>query len=467
MLPVNLNVTGREVLIVGGGAVAARRARALADARARVTVVAPRAVASLAEGSRAQRWRWHARSYTESDLSGCFLATVAVDDTTLGDAIYAACQARGVLCNVADQPSACDFHFPALIRRGELAVAISTDGAAPALARTLREQLDRVLDPSLGAFLDVLRGARRRVRDRIARHEDRARVMHALTCDLSARARIARGGAFDSDAWVDEALTHLDAPTAPAPRVDAVRGQLAIVGAGPGRPDWITLRGAELIDRADALLYDALVHPELLARARAGCLSYFVGRRAGQAQVTREAVGRMMVELAARGLHVVRLKGGDPNVFAGGAEELGAIQALGAKVEIVPGITAAFGVAASLGLPLTFRRVASSLHLVSGHVSPDEDEDGKIDWETLARVDGTLVLYMASRNLSAITKALIAYGRPPDTPAVAVYNGSLPDARAVHGTLATIADDVASAELGMPLLVFLGVAVAPAGITSP
>ena len=291
-------------------------------------------------------------------------------------------------------------------------------------------------------------------------------MMTALANDLAARARVARDGDLDSEAWVEDALARLDAqiataaPEAPlaASSDDAARGHLAIVGAGPGRPDWITLRGAELVDSADALLYDALVHPDLLARARPDCMSYFVGRRAGQPHVEREAVGRLMVEMAERGLRVVRLKGGDPNVFAGGAEEVGAIQALGAKVEVVPGITAALGIAASQDIPLTFKRVASSLHLVSGHVGPGR-EHGLVDWAALARIDGTIVLYMVSENLSTVAETLIGHGRAASTPAIAVCDGTLPNAREVFGTLATISDDVAAAGLGMPLLVYLGDAV--------
>jgi uroporphyrin-III C-methyltransferase len=234
-------------------------------------------------------------------------------------------------------------------------------------------------------------------------------------------------------------------------------GSATLVGAGPGAPDLLTLRAARAIERADAVLYDALIDPAILDLARPDARRIDVGKRCGRHAMKQAAINRLIVSLAQQGAHVVRLKGGDPFLFGRGGEELDSLRAAGVPVEVIPGVTAACAAAASLQIPLTHRDVAKSVHFVTGHGA-----DGTLpahDWAALAASGGTIAAYMASRTLPSVSASLIAAGLSPDTPAVAVENASRADERRVFATLGTLPARMADASLTGPTLVMIGAVV--------
>jgi uroporphyrin-III C-methyltransferase len=241
------------------------------------------------------------------------------------------------------------------------------------------------------------------------------------------------------------------------PRNNAI-GSATLVGAGPGDPDLLTLRAVKAIQRADAMLFDALIDPSILDLARPDARRIDVGKRCGRHAMNQAAINRLIVTLAQSGAHVVRLKGGDPFVFGRGGEELDSLRAAGVPVEVVPGVTAACAAAASLQIPLTHRDVARSLYFVTGHGS-----DGEVsahDWRALAASGGTIAAYMASKTLRSVAASLIEAGLPGSTPAVAVENASRPNETHLHGTLASLPDLLDADRPDGPTLILIGAVVA-------
>jgi uroporphyrin-III C-methyltransferase len=230
------------------------------------------------------------------------------------------------------------------------------------------------------------------------------------------------------------------------------------VGAGPGDPDLLTLRALRALQTADVVLYDALIDPAILDLAPAGARRIDVGKRCGRHAMNQGAINRLILRHAQAGAHVVRLKGGDPFVFGRGGEELDCLRAAGVPVDVVPGVTAACAAAASLGVPLTHRGLARSVHFITGHGA-----DGELpghDWAALARAGGTIAAYMASRTLGSLAAQLIAGGLPGATPAVAVEHVSRAQERRLTGTLATLPGLLAAQAFDGPTLVLIGAVVA-------
>ncbi len=235
-------------------------------------------------------------------------------------------------------------------------------------------------------------------------------------------------------------------------------GRATLVGAGPGDPDLLTLRAVRALQSADVVLFDALVDASVLDLAPVGARRVDVGKRCGRHAMAQAAISALIVRYARLGLHVVRLKGGDPFVFGRGGEELDTLRAAGIPVQVVPGVTAACAAAASLQIPLTHRDVARSLHFVTGHGSDGGVPDH--DWAALARSGGTISAYMASRTLPSVAARLIAAGMAGGTPAVAVENASRPDERRLYGTLASLPGLLAEQGVDGPTIVLIGAVVA-------
>ncbi len=240
------------------------------------------------------------------------------------------------------------------------------------------------------------------------------------------------------------------------------RGFVHLVGAGPGDPGLITRRGAEALARADVVVHDSLVHPRLLDLAPREALRVNAGKRAGVCLIPQDEINALLVDHARRGRRVVRLKGGDPLLFGRGGEEAAHLRAAGVPFAIVPGVTAAAGLAAYAGFSLTHRDVASAVALVTGNQSP-QARPGRLDWHALARFPGTLVLYMGVARLAELSAALIAEGLPADTPAAMVQWATLPRQRTLVATLGTLPDAAAKARLGSPALIVIGAVVARHG----
>jgi uroporphyrin-III C-methyltransferase/precorrin-2 dehydrogenase/sirohydrochlorin ferrochelatase len=334
--------------------------------------------------------------------------------------------------NVADRPDLCDFILPAIVDRDEVVVAISTGGASPTLATVLRGRIEAALPERIGALARLAATFRAQVNALIG-EPDRRRAFWRRLVEGPA-ARLALAG--DDAGARRSALGELDA----ARRRMTPVGIAHIVGAGPGDPDLLTLRAAQLLQEADAILHDDLVPPAILARARRESELVSVGKRKGRAGWTQADINAELVRRVRAGQTVVRLKAGDPFVFGRGGEEVEALRDAGLPAAVVPGITAALGIAASVGIPLTHRRFASAVTFVTGHGAPENQGSGhEAAWPALAAQGHTLAIYMGATEAASVRDRLLGAGADPSTPVAIVENGTRPDERVSIGRLADLA----------------------------
>ena len=471
--PVFLNVADEPVVVVGAGTIAERKVDALAEAGARVTVIAPEATPGLRARAGRGDIRYLARAYAPGDLAGCRLAYVATDDPAVSRAVHEEATARGIWLNVADQPALCGFLAPAVVRRGELTVAVSTNGASPAMARLVRERLEAELGPEYAAALAILRRVRERLRAAGVAPEQARDVFLGLAGPALLEA-CRTGGAARVDGllagvlgpgWTladlglpppsSGAAPGRETPPAAPARVPPARGHVWLVGAGPGDPELLTLKGQRCLEAADVVVYDALVDKRLLDSARPGAVLIHAGKREGHHSCAQEEINGLLVDHARAGLAVVRLKGGDPFMFGRGGEEALALAEAGIPYEVVPGVTAGLAVPAYAGIPVTQRNVAATVTFVTGHERTGKDVS-QIAWESLGADRGTLVLFMGVRNLAEIAARLVRHGRPPATPVAVIEWGTTERQVTVTGTLRDIAARTAATGLGTPALIVVG-----------
>ena len=445
LFPLFADLRGRRVLVVGGGAVAARKIEALHDTGALVRVGAPVLEPAVAAQVASGRIEYLAGAFRPSWLDGAWLAIAATDDARVNRAVAEAGEARGIWVNVVDDAALARVHLPARVERGPLQIAISSGGGAPMLARLVRERLEAQFDDSFGALAQLLARHRQRIVARWPEPGARRRAFERLLSGplqglLRRRRHI-------------EAERLLDAELAPSRLQAAPRGSVALVGAGPGDAGLLTLRALRLLGEADVILHDRLVSREVLALARRDAERIEVGKRAGGHAVPQERIHALMLEHAAAGRRVVRLKGGDPFVFGRGGEELEALRAAGIDYEVVPGITAAAACAAYAGIPLTHRNHAQSVRLVTAHA---KDGDDTLDWPALAQERQTLAFYMGVSRLEVVQAQLIAHGRAPETPFALVENGSRPEQRVVNGRLTDLSQLARHHAVQSPALLIVG-----------
>lgn len=435
--PVVLDLEGRRCVVVGGGTVAEHKVRGLLEAGAVVIVVAQEATDGLTALAGDGAVALVSRPYRPGDLEHAFLAIAATDDTAVNAEVFGEARQRGVLLNAVDDSQHCDFAAPSVVRRGDLSISVSTAGQAPALARRLREVLGRQFGDEWGELVAVLASAREEaLAGREAGFAEWARRwQHALSYDLAGMVR---------DGRVDEvaALVRDVLVGGAQPRP----GRVAIVGAGPGDPGLISVRGRDLIAGADVVVYDRLVHPSLWA----GKEAIDAGKEAGSHPLPQDEINALLVRLAGEGWQVVRLKGGDPFVFGRGAEEAEALAAAGIPFEVVPAPTSAVAALAAAGIPVTDRRHASSVAVVTGHCAD------AVDWDRLATGADTLVVLMGLGHIGEIVGRLLAAGRDPATPSAVVENGTLPAQRVVTAPLAGLPDAVAAAGIASPAIIVVG-----------
>jgi len=435
----------RPVLVVGGGKVAERKIASLASAGARIAVGAPELTPRLASEADAGRVRHVHGHFDPTWLDGVWLVVAATDDAALNRRVAGLADARRIFVNVVDDAVLSSFQVPAIVDRSPLMIAISSGGSAPALARHVRSRIEALLDPSLGALAALARRWRARLRvklpDAIARRRFFERVVLGPVAESIRRHRLR-----DAEAVLASAIARSDVETY-AP------GSVAIVGAGPGSSDLLTLGALRALGEADIVLHDRLVSAEVLALARRDAEFIEVGKQAGNHHVAQERIHALMLEHAKSGKRVVRLKGGDPFVFGRGGEELEFLRVHGIPYEVVPGITAAIACAAYAGVPLTHRDHAQSVRFVTAHCKNSLDT---LDWRALAEERQTLAVYMGVAGLDALRDRLLANGRAAATPFALIENGTRADQRIVTGTLADLPQIARAHAVVSPALLILG-----------
>ncbi|MEU4401217.1 uroporphyrinogen-III C-methyltransferase [Micromonospora orduensis] len=398
--PLGLRLAGRRVVVVGGGAVATRRVPALLDAGADVLLVAPELTPALRAHVNADRLRWVPRRFAPEDLDGAWLVQVAIDDPVAAASVSAVAAERRIFCVRADDRAAATAWTPAVTRQGPVTVAV-LGGGDPRRAMTVRDA----------------------IRDLLA-------------------VRLAPDGTTPARSRPDAS--------------DGTNGgRVALVGAGPGDPELITVKGWRLLTEADVVVADRLVPGLLLDELRPDVELVDASKIPYGPSRAQEEINQILVDRALAGAVVVRLKGGDPYVFGRGGEELLACAQAGVPVTVVPGVTSSIAAPAAAGIPVTHRGVAHEFTVVSGHLSPDSPAS-LVRWDALAGLRGTLVILMGLKNLAAITATLIAHGRSPQTPAAVVQEATTGAQRVLRSTLEAVAAEALAADLRPPAVVVVG-----------
>ncbi|WP_442514008.1 siroheme synthase CysG [Pseudomonas promysalinigenes] len=442
-LPLFHKLQGGRVLVVGGGEIALRKARLLADAGAVLRVVAPDVDGQLAALAREGGGEVLVRGYLAADLVGCRLVIAATDDAALNAQVSADAQAVSLPVNVVDAPALCTVIFPAIVDRSPLVIAVSSGGDAPVLARLIRAKLEAWIPAAYGELAGLAARFRHKVKTLYPDVNQRRGFWETVFQGPIAERQLAGQGA--------EAERLLQAMVEGAPVQEG--GEVYLVGAGPGDPDLLTFRALRLMQQADVVLYDRLVAPAIIDMCRRDAERIYVGKRRADHSVPQEQINRLLVDLAQQGKRVLRLKGGDPFIFGRGGEEIEELAEHGIPFQVVPGITAASGCSAYGGIPLTHRDHAQSVRFVTGHL---KDGTSNLPWNDLVAPAQTLVFYMGLVGLPTICAELIRHGRAASTPAALVQQGTTRNQRVFTGTLADLPQLVAQHEVHAPTLVIVG-----------
>jgi len=430
-LPLFFPLDGRRAVVIGGSEAAAWKAELLSAAGAHVAVLSPRPCAdmeALAADPPGGPVHLEQRLWSPSDLAGAALAVAAATDEVEAQAILVAARALGVPLNVIDRPAFCTFQFGAIVNRSPLVVGISTDGAAPVLGQAIRSRIEALLPAGFARWAAAAKAWRaelgvRGLGNAISRRFWEAFATLALTSPDRAPVR--------SD-WNALLRTALIGPDEGRPL-----GHVTLVGAGPGDPELLTLKAVRALRSADVILFDDLVAPEVLDFARREAKRMLVGKTGRRPSCRQDDINALMVSLARSGKRVVRLKAGDPMIFGRAGEEIAALEAAGVAFDVVAGISAAQGAAASLKVSLTHRSAARRVQFVTGHA-----HDGRLpqdlDLAALADPQATTAVYMPLGTLPELVERLLAAGVEPGRPVCAVFNATRPDERHISGTVGTI-----------------------------
>ncbi|MCW2286622.1 uroporphyrin-III C-methyltransferase/precorrin-2 dehydrogenase/sirohydrochlorin ferrochelatase [Rhodoblastus acidophilus] len=446
--PLFLSLKGRRVAVIGDGPVAARRAATLLSGGAQVALFAKNPHEEfLGLAERCQRGDLAA----ENAFDGCTLCYFVPDGDDAPDAaLIARAKGAGALVNVADHPELSDFINPSVLDRSPLIVAISTGGEAPLLGRMLKARLETLIPASYGRLAALAGEGRAALADKLASHSARLRFWErfyegpAVEMALAGDENGARA-VLDHEIWRTR-------PDGSSPEAE-VRGEVYLVGAGPGDPDLLTFRAFRLMQKADVVLYDRLVEPTILERVRRDAERIYVGKKRSNHALPQEEIGELMVKLAQQGKRVLRLKGGDPFIFGRGGEEIDKLAEHNIPFQVVPGVTAAAGCSSYAGIPLTHRDYAQSCVFVTGH-----GKEGPIDldWSTLLRPNQTVAVYMGLAHLDFLMGEFLKRGADPALPAAIIENGTRSNQVTVTGTIADLGDRAKAAGLKGPTIIIIG-----------
>lgn len=447
-LPVFLALDGKRAVLAGGNPAAAWKAELLSAAGAHVDVYAIDPcgeLLQLAGDPPRGMITVNRRAWGPGDLKGAAVAIGAFEDDEAAAAFASYARASGVPVNVIDKPAFCDFAFGAIVNRSPLVIGISTDGAAPVFAQAIRAKLEALLPSGFAGWAAAAARWRSAVKASGLSFSGRRKFWQLFTAHAVADPEH-EPAQKDFDGFIAEVKGFGTA---------VENGSVTLVGAGPGDPELLTLRAVRALQSADVILFDDLVSREVLDFARREARKMLVGKTGFGPSCKQEDINALMVSLARQGKRVVRLKGGDPLIFGRAAEEIAACQAANIAVDVVPGITAAQGAAAKLGLPLTDRKRARRLQYVTGHAT-NGALPGDLDWQSLADPTTTTAIYMPTRTLATLVAKATAEGLDPQTPALAIARATQPDQAVIAAPICELPQQLVEAALPGPVLVMLG-----------
>lgn len=443
-LPIFFNISNRLCLVIGGGDIATRKVNMLLKANGQIRLVSPSVCAELQAMIAANKIQHLDAEFEPSQLEGACLVIAATDDEAVNEAVSMAAKAQNIPVNVVDAPALCTFTMGSIIDRSPIVIAVSSEGNAPVLARYIRTKIETMLPSAYGRIAAIAGEFRDQVKDKFNSVQAR-RIFWEEILQGPFVERVLSGQEQAAKIYLEDTLKNADATKK--------RGEVFLVGGGPGDPDLLTFRALRLMQQCDVCVYDKLVSPEVMELVRRDAELIYVGKARDQHTMPQEEINDLLAKLALEGKRVLRLKGGDPFIFGRGGEEIETLMQHDVPFQVVPGITAASGVSSYAGIPLTHRDYAQSCLFITGHL---KDGSVDLDWDAMVRPNQTLVIYMGLIGLPTICEQLIARGISANMPIAVVQQGTTQRQRVLTGTLLDMAEKVEHAQLKAPCLIIIG-----------
>jgi uroporphyrin-III C-methyltransferase/precorrin-2 dehydrogenase/sirohydrochlorin ferrochelatase len=447
--PIFVDAQHIHCLVVGAGEVAARKTELLLKTPAKITIVSPwvsDTVQRLANES--SQITLINRKFEDSDIQHKQMIFVATDDEAVNQHVHDISHAAGILVNVVDNTPLCKFITPSIVDRSPIIIAMSSGGVAPVLLRYIRQKLESVLPANLKLLGNFSEKFRDKVKQGLSSVTDR-RYFWEEVLDGDIGEAVLSGNDELAEQKLDKSLIAYANGDKPA-------GQVYLVGAGPGDPDLLTFKALRLMQKADVVVYDRLVSPEILELVRRDAEKIYVGKAKSNHTIPQEDINELLASEALKGNRVVRLKGGDPFIFGRGGEEIETLIEHGVDFQVVPGITAATGAASYAGIPLTHRDHAQSVTFTTGHL---RDNTINLNWPALVQNNQTLVFYMGLTGLPIICNKLVERGMSPDMPIALVQGATRESQKVLTGTLSTIVENPETSLMKPPTLIIVGTVV--------
>ena len=443
IFPISLKLQQQRCLIVGGGHIALRKATLLAKAGAIIDIVAPEIEEQLLQLVTTTNGQHFVEIFSEKFLSTPYrLVIAATNDPQVNKTVFEQCEVRNLLVNSVDDIPHCRFMVPAIIDRSPLVISVASNGTSPVLSRQIRTQLETSIPHGMGKLAEFSGKWRNQVKEKISNPDER-RIFWENLYASPLKEQVFNDNLDVANSMLEQALQEWKAP----------KGEVYLVGAGPGDPELLTLKALRLMQQADVVIYDRLVSQPILELCRRDATKIYVGKARSNHSVPQDGINALLVEYAQQGKRVCRLKGGDPFIFGRGGEEIQELFQAGVPFQVVPGITAASGCSAYAGIPLTHRDYAQSVRFLTGHLKEGSPE---LPWNELVYENQTLVLYMGLVGLERICEQLIAHGQRPDMPVALISKGTTPEQKVVVGSLADIASKVTEHQIHAPTLTIIG-----------
>ncbi|MGZ8270616.1 MAG: siroheme synthase CysG [Methylophilus sp.] len=443
-LPIFFNIKHRLCIVIGGGDVATRKVAMLLKADASVTLVSPTLCQELSLLVEAGKIQYQKSTFEAKHLHGACLVIAATDNEVVNEAVSIAAKSQNIPVNVVDAPDLCTFTMGSIIDRSPVVIAVSSEGKAPVLARYIRTKIETMLPASYGRIAAIAGEFREQVKTKFTTSQARRRFWE----DVLQGPIVERILSGQEDAARNILANLLDEASTEKPK-----GEVFLVGGGPGDPDLLTFRALRLMQQCDVCVYDKLVSPEVMELVRRDAELIYVGKARDQHTMPQEQINDLLARLALEGKRVLRLKGGDPFIFGRGGEEIETLMQQGVPFQVVPGITAANGVSSYAGIPLTHRDYAQACLFITGHL---KDGTVNLDWEAMIRPHQTIVVYMGLIGLAEICKQLIMRGVSASMPVAAIQQGTTQNQRVVTATLSNIAEQVTIEQIKPPCLIIIG-----------
>ncbi len=416
----------------------------LLKANADIKLIAPEICHELQTLVDTDRIRFIQGAYASPQLEGACMVVAATDDEAVNAAVSRDAKALNIPVNVVDAPELCTFTMGSIIDRSPIVIAVSSEGNAPVLARYIRAKIETLLPAGYGRIAGIAGEFREKVKAKFATTQQRRRFWEDVFQGPLVE-RVLAGQEQGARELLQDLIDHEDK--------SENKGEVFLVGGGPGDPDLLTFRALRLMQQCDVCVYDKLVSPEVMELVRRDAELIYVGKARDQHTMPQEEINELLAGLALQGKRVLRLKGGDPFIFGRGGEEIETLMQRGVPFQVVPGITAANGVSTYAGIPLTHRDYSQACLFITGHL---KDGTLDLDWESMARPRQTVVIYMGLVGLPQICEKLIEHGVSPDMPAAVVQQGTTQRQRVVTATLRDLAAKVEQAGIKAPCLTIIG-----------